>query len=751
MRRPPQILRNFLIFGAFYIYIFYIPMKLAFFISLASMFAAAAWAQPAQPAQPAPKAAAQTPQKNDDDLQGPFFMVDESPIQAIKILESLSGMTSLQTPDLPNVKINFQTSKKLTRKEAILSIKSLLSLNGMAVTPLNDKFFRVAPAKAVNTQAPTFITGRAADIPDNQYFYTKFYELKYLSTDAVQEALKAFITPNGIAGLVMFPRSNAFLLTDTLQNQKRVEMLIDKIDVPAPVNEEMGFFQLNHISAPDMKTRLKSISGELLKKYFDKTVIEADERTNQIIVVTQKGNLATIKNIIEKLDIDTEPMTSSKVFYIKHGEAKDVASVLNQIIKGQQAATKSAQAAKTAQTNRQNAANRAANYQNKNAKLPTNLQADQSGASLQFSEYVTVVHDERSNSIVAYGTSSDLKQIQNIIGQVDVVLSQVKIDVIITEVSLADKQVSGLSTFGLNYSKVASAGVVKGWSGSTKSWSMSDSDASPAFSLGMSEEGFQAVFNVAEQNNKVRILSAPSVTTTHNQRATINVSKRYPLLKGTTSYDGTSYPTTKSEIEWRDIGILLEVTPRIGDNGVVQMEVKQTVESVVDHVEIDKNTQPIIGKREAQTYVIAMTNEIIVLGGLQQSTSSDNSGKVWLLSDIPLLGNIFKPDKDSLDRTELVIFIRPTLVHSKALDEFLRKNELTDAESKEDVGRYFKTGMFHDPNNDPLRRGARKQSSFFKTLYPLEDDAQKNGVKQKTEADQAGAVGGETKPEEKQK
>ena len=709
-------------------------MKNAFLILLSACYASALWAQNT-PAQNGagdnlqPKTAA----LNDNDLQGPFFIVDESPIQVIKILESLSGMTSLQTPDLPNVKINFQTSRQLTRKEAILSIKSLLSLNGMAVTPLNDKFFRVAPAKAVNTQAPTFITGRAADIPDNQFFYTKLYELKYLDTTAVQEALKSFITPNGIAGLVMFPRSNAFLLTDTLQNQKRVEMLIDKIDAPAPISEEIGFFQLTHIAAPDMKTRLKSISGDLLKKYFDKTAIEADERTNQIVVVTQKGNLAIIKNIIEKLDIDAEPMTSSKVFYIKHGEAKDVASVLNQIIKGQQSAAKNAKAAKTAQAKSQNTANRIANYQNKNANLPTNIQADQSGASLQFSDYVTVVHDERSNSIVAYGTHNDLKQVQNLIEQVDVVLSQVKIDVIITEVSLADKQVSGLSTFGLNYAKVASTSVVKGWSGETSSWALSDSDASPAFSLGMSENGFQAVFNVAEQNNKVRILSAPSVTTTHNQRAIINVSKRYPLLKGTTSYDGTTYPTTKSEIEWRDIGIQLEVTPRIGDNGVVQMEVKQTVESVVDNVQIDNNTQPIIGKREAQTFVIAMANEIIVLGGLQQSTSSDNNGKVWLLSDIPLLGNLFKPDRDNLERTELVIFIRPTLVRSKALDAFLGKNEVTDAESKEDVGRYLKTGMFHDPKNDPLQKGSHKQSSFFRSIYPLEDD-KKAEPQTKTEA-----------------
>ena len=675
------------------------------------------------------------------DLQGPFYLVDESPIQVIKILETLTGKTSLQSPDLPNVKINFQTSKRFTREEAILSIKSLLSVNGIAVTPLNDNFFRVGAAKAVNAQAPAFISGRAADIKDNQFFYTKLYELKYLDTADLKEILKPFITPNDIAAIVYFPRSNAFMLTDTLSNQKRVEMLVEKLDVPAKIKEETGFFQLKHVSADDMKTRLNAINGEILKKYFDKTVIEADERTNQIIVVTQHGNLEKIKAIIDKLDIDSEPLTSSKVFYVKHGEAKDVASVLNEIIKGQQTASKNAKTAKINAAARQNSQNRMANARNRNnknaARLPTNIKADTTGASLQFSDFITIVPDERSNSIVVYGTQTDIKQIENIIKQIDVVLAQVKIDVIITEVSLSDKQVSGLSTFGLTYAKDAktgSAAVDKGWSGTTSTWALSDSDSNSAFALELGEKGFSAVFNVAEQNNRVKILSAPSVTTTHNKKASINVSKKYPLLKGSTSYDGTSYPTTKSEIEWRDVGIILEVTPRIGDNGVVQMEIKQTVESVVDNVEIDRNKQPIIGTREAISYVSAMTDEIIVLAGLQQTTANQSTGAVWLLSDIPLLGELFKPARDNYERTELVIFIRPTVVKSESLEKFLGRDKSLDAETRREVERFAKDGILHDRNNDPLQKGSNAQSSFVRTIFPA--DKPKKPTPQNEESEQ---------------
>ncbi len=667
-------------------------------------------------------------QKVGDDLQGPFFISDESPIQVIRILEELTGQTSLQAHDLPNVKINFQTNGKLTRDEAIISIKSLLSVNGIAITPLNDKFFRVAPAKGVNTQAPTFIVGKAADIKDNQFFYTKLYELKYIETSVLQDVLKSFITPNDIAAVVFFPRSNAFLLTDTLSNQKRVEMLVEKLDVPASVTEEIGFFQLKYTTAEDMKSRLSALSGELLKKYFDKTAIEADSRTNQIIVITQHGNLNRIKELIEKIDIDSDPITSSKVFYIKHGEAKDVASVLNEIIRGQQNATKINQSSQNLRARRATTTQANNNVQARGASQPRNnrffpgMNFSQTGASLQFSNYVTIVPDERSNSIVAYGTQNDLKQAADIISQVDVVLAQVKIDVIITEVSLIDNQVSGLSTFGISYTENPAEGGVRGWSADTKTLALSNSDSTSAFSLGISEKGFNAIFNIAEQNSRVKILSSPSITTTHNQRAIVNVSTRRPLIKGTTSYDGTSYPTTKSEIEWRDIGILLEVTPRIGDNGIVQMQIKQTIESVTGEVEIDAVKQPLIGKREAESYVSAMTNEIIVLGGLQQQTTNTSDGKVWLLSDIPLIGNWFKPERDQNERTELIIFIRPTVVKSKSLASFSENNEITADDVKEDVNRMLNTGAFHDKKNDKLKPDSHKQSSFFKTIYPLKDD-----------------------------
>ena len=636
-----------------------------------------------------------------EDMQGPVYFVDESPIQVVKIYETLTGKTAIMSAQIPDVKINF-AAPKMVRSELAEAIKSLLAVNGIAINAVNDKFFRVSPATAMNTQAPEFITGRAQDLPPSQNFYSKFFTLKYLDVETFDDAVMTFITPNA-ASLTIFSRNNSFMLTDTLSNIQRVEMLVEKMDKQTDINEDVTFITLKNMSAEDMKRRIITMQGDILRKYFGRATIDSDERTNQLIVVSPKGSSKFIKEFVKNLDIDSQPITRSRVFYIKHGEAKNVANVLNQIVRGQQNAVRQANQQRTAQANQMNINNRIANAINRSmvarggrvsAQAPMNILADLAGATLQFSEYITIVADERSNSIVCYGTPSDLAQIDKIINEVDIVLNQVKIDVIITEVTLTDRQVSGLSTFGLNYQLAGTTTMSKGWSGNTATWSPNDSDTTGAFTISASEQGFSAVFDVARQNSSVKILSSPSIVTTHNKDAEINVSKRYPILQSITSTYTSSTPYTTSSVDWQDIGIILEVTPLIGDNGVVQMEIKQTVTTVIDYTEIDTSTQPIIGKRYAESFVSAKAGETIVLAGLQQTNHNRNDGSVWLLGDIPLIGELFKPNKTTEERTELIIFIRPTLIKSDDHSKLLTNESIESSDVGKNVRNYFEKGKF---------------------------------------------------------
>ena len=156
-------------------------------------------------------------------------------MQVIKILEVLSGKIILQNSNLPNSKINFATKTKMPREEAVSAFESLLSLNGIAIIPLGEKYLKAVPSDAVNTQAPQFIMGKPSDLPVSLNFYTKLFELQYMPLEKLNDRLKPFLSSAKVASAELFPRSNSILITDTLANLQRVELLLEQLDRPAQI------------------------------------------------------------------------------------------------------------------------------------------------------------------------------------------------------------------------------------------------------------------------------------------------------------------------------------------------------------------------------------------------------------------------------------------------------------------------------------------------------------------------------------
>ncbi|MDB2682240.1 hypothetical protein N9Z14_06565, partial [Opitutales bacterium] len=153
----------------------------------------------------------------------------------------------------------------------------------------------------------------------------------------------------------------------------------------------------------------------------------------------------------------------------------------------------------------------------------------------------------------------------------------------------------------------------------------------------------------------------------HNQEAVINVSESRPIVTSSTSSLNNSANNTRSSVEYRDIGIQLTVKPLIGSDGTVQMEVEQLIEDVLDEVvTIDGNDQPVIAKREANSYISVQDGDVIVLAGLQDNRRSIGDSSLEGLGDIPLIGGLFGSKKREYRRSELIIFIQPTILKDPA-------------------------------------------------------------------------------------
>jgi len=307
------------------------------------------------------------------------------------------------------------------------------------------------------------------------------------------------------------------------------------------------------------------------------------------------------------------------------------------------------------------------------------------------------------NAIVAYGTPSDIRQIQNLVDQLDVVLPQVRIEVIIAEVKLAKGQASGLENFG--YSLGTTNGKDSNVLGATSGNIITASTASipggkASFSinrLNFPKFGIETVLNVAKTDSNVSILSSPTLLTTHAREASLKITETRPYLTGTNkkeSSNNTDPNTFHEEFERVDAGIELSVKPLIGTNGIVQLEIGQKVDNFSAG---EVATRPYINRREAKSFISVRSGEMIILGGLKQKEITDQKKKMFILGDIPLLGDaLFSGKSKSEAVRELIIFIRPYVLSDLDVAKDNSDEYKADLEkvTQDEVNNYMETGQF---------------------------------------------------------
>jgi len=512
----------------------------------------------------------------DEEVVGKIVFSDESPFQVINLLQSLTQKPVLIQQGLPNVKINFSSDKPLSKKQAIDALEGLLTMNGIAIAPLGEDFLRAVPSTSASAQAPAILANSAKDqVPTSQIF-SKFYHLEYINATDALTLLKPFLTAQ-ISTIIAFDKQQSILITDTLVNLQYVESILDKIDRPAMSNEKIFFLRLKNATASELQKKIAILQDKGIKNRFQgTTIIEPDDRTNQLIVITHPANLPELEQFIHGLDADSTSFTYSEAYRLRHAESTKVAAVINEIVNGQKQA-------KDAKQKRSDTASQELLRQKADNKTQTNA----IDANLEFSDYLTVVADERSNAIIAYGTRSDLEQVKRLVNQIDVLLPQVRIEVVISEVTITDQSKRGIDAFDLNYNYNASgtngnriAGVQLpniAVAGNDGSYTVRTSFIGVPFDL-------NSVFRRAQSNNNIRILSAPTIVTTHNKEAVIEVIQEQPVITNTitdTQSNRALNTAVNNSIGYKDIGIILKVKPLIGPNGVIQMEIDQTISSKV--------------------------------------------------------------------------------------------------------------------------------------------------------------------------
>lgn len=660
---------------------------------------------------PADNAPAEPELDAPEEMVGLLELVDMSAPQVLTLLEKMTDKIILRPQNLPTTKITFDSRGPLSKREAVLALESLLTLNGVMLTDMGGRFMKAVPAQNVNQHVPQLIADSTLNREPSQQIYAKLFKFDYLNAETGAAPLVNSLI-SATSSVISFPKSNALLVTDALINLQRIETVINEADRPHAIRETIKFVKLNFVQAADMQNRIESLIQGPLNSYLEgNTSVTADERSNQLILITHPGNVDTIMQVIESVDVDAAPLTASEVFQLRQAKAEEVVPIIQEIISGQKEGRE--EDAKVARENQQN--NNRPNNQGSEggnnqptpptANTPAAAVIAEVSSSLQFSNFVGLSADERTNSIVAYGTQQDLKTLRELIEKIDIPLPQVVIEAIITEVNLTENQVSGLSSFGFEYdgsSNIFSGIRIQG----------------PGVGITGGEVGINnpsdfklsAVIESAEGDSNVRVLSTPRIVVSHNEEGIINVSQSRPIITGSTSSGISDNLNTRSSIEFRDIGIKLTVTPLIGADGTVQMAIEQTVENVVETTEIDGNDQPIIGKREATSTISVMDRQVIILGGLQENSTTDSNNYWPFLGRIPGIGSFFGSDSNEFRRTELIIFIRPTILSNPAIAERVSGDYIEAARENEAIQGFLDSGSVSDSYMEGSRFEKEKKS-----------------------------------------
>ena len=378
-------------------------------------------------------------------------------------------------------------------------------------------------------------------------------------------------------------------------------------------------------------------------------------KSNHVILVDTDSNVKRILKLIALFDNEQQKEKLPQVFVynVQNGKAKDVATLLQQIFLGAKPPAETSQP-RAATPGIQTPAPAPA------AKAPVVVASHMAGEAL-VSDSTKIYSDDILNAVIIVATAEDFAKIKQTIDRIDVVPRQVLIEGLIASVNLTDNMSLGL------------AWSLKGTLGSVLSTTIGLNTASLASPTAGKSAGFtftgidpsgevRALISALATVSKAKLLAAPHILVSDNREARIQVGQQVPIVTSET-YGSTTIAPQRT-IQYKDIGIILKVKPRVNEGGLVSIEISQEISNYETITLYADEQQIILNKTDASTNLVVQDNQTIIIGGLiREDTSASNTGIPWL-NKIPILKYLFGNTDDSSRRQEIVILLTPRVIKS---------------------------------------------------------------------------------------
>ncbi|MBK8631449.1 MAG: type II secretion system secretin GspD [Sphingomonadales bacterium] len=572
-------------------------------------------------------------------------------------------------------KVSVVTDRPLSRSEYFEVFLSTLRANGLVAIPTGTGAFRIQPAETAAAQPGRIGLKGAA----RNAFVTEVFRLKSVDATTAVETLRPLVSKEG--SVTANRSGNSLVVADYADNVRRIRALIARIDGESATTTIVA---LRNAGAKEVAASLQQLlTGGQTAGQNGRTAValSAVESSNAIALRGDRQAVARFAELARDLDRRAASGSEVKVYWLKNADAEKLVPVL-QTLSGQSVA-----AAATTATGV--------------APIPA-AAPDPSGNSRN---RIVITRYDGANAVIIAAPSEVQRSLSDVIRQLDSRRPQILVEAIIVEISdnaakklgvqflLGGTPGSNIPFAATNYSTAApNILTVAGAIGArelntttttvngtttvtTTNTGVSDALAQSAISSILSASGgfggfatnignngvFGAIINAVKQDNQSNILSTPSITTIDNQSAKILVGQEIPVTTGEALSD--NFDNRFRTVQRQNVGIQLEVKPQVNENGEIKLALRQEVSSIAGPVSAT-SSELILNKREFETTIVVKDGEIAAVGGLLDDNERRTLEKVPGLGDMPGLGGLFRSKGKTRTKTNLMVFIRPTILRT---------------------------------------------------------------------------------------
>ena len=580
------------------------------------------------------------------------------------VLSDILGANYVLSPKVTGT-VTLQTTRPLSKAELLPTLEMLLEINNAVLLRQNGVFQIKPRAEAVAGSAFSAYSKHKQKQKLPAGHQIKVVPVRNVAVGELAEIIKPLLEQKTI--LHVDENRNMMLIAGSGAELARTMEMVNTFDVDVMKGRSFGLFPLQNVAPGTIIEELEQVFNQKSGEAGFFQFIEI-ERLNSILAIThQPKYLNKIERWILRLDkANTSAGGGVVVYRVQHADAVKLAETLNDIFSqsGQSRRLPSvASGKKTVQITNKEKKTKTAETTKK-----TNI------TSVGDVGEVKIIADEPNNALIIVATAQDYAIVHNVIKQLDVMPLQVLIDATIVEVTLEDGLKYGIKWF-IGHKDLGGEGAAS--SGGLGA-AFTDVATRAAIAAGTGGFGYafisdsndvKAVLNAAATDNNLNVIASPSLMVLNHEEANIRVGDEVPILTSeSTNTSGGNDNVVTNTIEQRETGVKLTVKPRVNANGLVIMDIEQSVENVVTGLITGSGStidSPTISTREINSSVAVQSGETIVLGGLIQEQDTFNKGGIPILHELPWIGPLFGTTEKKKKKTELVVLITPRVISTR--------------------------------------------------------------------------------------